>query len=203
MAQPDPSGRVTASTPAPRATSPGGDDEDLGTGGGRWVGRARRSVPALQAGGVTAAAALLAAALAPRGGGLLALLAVPAGLLAGLGGARGRVGPGAVAFAAVGASYCSASASNPVDVTATSIVAAGLFAGFQLAVAPGETTRDREPTSIALLLVALASGPIVLVVGRGMGGVGGRLYLPALAAAVAAVAAPVLLAARRARDRPD
>jgi hypothetical protein len=164
---------------------------------GSWFARLRSSIPALQAAGVAAAAGGLVALLAPRWGVFLAVLTVPAAVGVGLGARWNRTWPSVLAFGALGAGHCMAVVSRPVDVLATAIVAVALFAAFQFAAGSSGQMSGRSPTSMALVMLAASSGPIVLVLARGVGGVPVHLYLPALAAGVGAVAAPVLIATRR------
>jgi hypothetical protein len=161
--------------------------------------RLRAALPALGAAGALAVAGGLTAALAPREGGVLAVLILPAALLGGFGALRGRTWPATSAVGALGAGYCIAVESTAVDVVATSIVAVVLFLSFQLAAGSSGLASRRSPTSLALVALAGSAGPIVLVLARGVGGVPPHLFLPALAAGVAAVVAPVLVASRRMR----
>jgi hypothetical protein len=158
-------------------------------------------VPALVAAVAVAAAGSLAGVLAPRWGAALAVVSIPAGVLAGIGIGRGRTWPGTFVVGALGAVYCLAVASRPVDVGTTSVVAIGFFLAFQVAAGPGGLV-VRSPSSLALVALAALAGPVVLVLARGVSHVPPHLYLPALAAGVAAVVAPVLVATRPERD-PD
>jgi hypothetical protein len=191
----------TASVDAPPEAPPSGTTgvgSSAAAAGSRFR-RLRSAFPALVAAVTVAVAAVLAAVLSPRWGATLLLVGLLAATLAGIGVLRGRTWPGAVAVGALGAVYCLAVASHEVDVVATSVVAIGLFFAFQTAGGPGGVA-GRSGASLALVAAAAAAGPVVLVLARGVSHVPPHLYLPALAAGVAAVVAPVLIATRTERD---
>ncbi len=180
-AEPDPSGTSRA-------------EATTGHGPARFV-RLRAARPMLVALVAVWVAGTLAAALAPRWGGSLALVAVAAGVVAALGVHGARTWPGTLAVGVLGGGWCLASGSSPVDVAATSVVAVGLFLAFQVAAGPGAPVWS--PVSLTLAAIAASASPVVLLLARGVGDIPPHLYLPAMAAAVTAVVAPVIVVTRR------
>lgn len=155
---------------------------------------ARAALAIAAAGGTTAL-------VAPRGVAALVILALLAAALAGIGARRARTIPGAIAAGLIGAGHCVAAASEPVDIGGTAVVSIVLVVALDAALSPRARFLPALPpwaSSTAVLGgLALLSGPAVLVLAEGIGGADDYLYLPALAAGIATVTTPVVLAARR------